>query len=123
MNRRNLFEITIFIFIVSIIITVSFLSDNDKTVEGKDKVKIVKSLVKVGMDIDWASKILRENGFKVGRKYMPTKNKDYYQINIPIIDKISLSSTIAESAGIKFNSRGYVVLEADLNNKITEIKY
>jgi hypothetical protein len=117
-----LLKITIFSFFISVL-AIGCLSDNDKSVEVKDKVEIIKSLVDVGMDIDEASKILRENGFKVGEKYMPTKNKDYYQVNIPVIDKIPVSSTIAESAGIETNTRGYVVLKADLDGKITAIKY
>lgn len=89
--------------------------------------KNVKSLIHVGMDVDKAINILKEKGFRVGEKHMPTKKEDYYLVLIPLFDKdykIPLRSTFAEVTGTesKINDKIYVFIEANLDNMITLIE-
>ncbi len=70
-----------------------------------------------------AGHILKENGFKVGRKHSPTGSEDYFVVHIKLRERIPHSSTIAEILGTKSkNARGYAVLEAGGDNKIFRIQ-
>ncbi len=75
------------------------------------------------MDIDEAAHILKENGFKVGRKHSPTGSEDYFVVHIKLRERIPPSSTIADILGRKGkNGRGYATLEAGGDNKIFRIQ-
>ncbi len=83
----------------------------------------LRNLVRVGMDIDEAACILKENGFKVGRKHSLTGSEDYFVVHIDLQERMPPSSTIAEILGTKSkNGRGYAVLEAGGDNRIFRIQ-
>ena len=91
-----------------------------KTEVDQNYLKLTK-LVNVGMGIDEAADILKKNGFTVGEKHLPTVKKDYYQINVPLAQKMPKSATLAESTGKASDVRIYAIIRADLDNKITSI--
>ena len=51
------------------------ITDNGLNSESQKLFNEINLLVSVGMDIDEATKILKNAGFKVGKKYFPTKKK------------------------------------------------
>ncbi|MCP4113090.1 MAG: LytR C-terminal domain-containing protein [Desulfobacteraceae bacterium] len=111
------------IFFCSFCMSCTGCSNRDK-INADGKFNFLKSLVHVGMDIDKASDILKAQGFKVGAKHTPTKDKDYYVVIVPLREKIPVSATIGETLGIGAYSdnRVYAVLKANLDNKIISIE-
>ncbi len=85
--------------------------------------KHIFSLISVGMNIDEARNELLKHGFKVGEKYFPTNEKNYYQMNIPLISKVPASETfryvINRPPG---NTKAYIIVTADKDGKITKIE-
>ena len=119
--EMKLFHYIFFIFLVSLIFSCSSPSADTRTLSEK-RFKVVQSLISIGMDIDEATSILKKQGFQVGKKYMPTKNKDYYQINILLLDEIPVSATIAETTGTSSSVRTYAIVKAGLDNNIIAIE-
>jgi len=85
--------------------------------------KQILGLISIGMNIDDARGMLLEKGIKVGEKYYPTSEKNYYQMNIPLISEIPVSETIRyatnKSPG---NKKAYIVVFADKGGSITKIE-
>lgn len=84
--------------------------------------KRIKSLVKVGSDIDAAIVMLRKEKYVVGEKYKPTKKGDYYQVNVVLRDKIPVSETAKYVLDVPSKKRSYVVIKASLDGEIISIE-
>jgi len=122
MKKQLKKTINVIVAIILIVLVVLVISEYKMRADIEDKYRNVKSLINVGMDIDEAAKILQENGFRVGEKYSPTKKHDYYQVDIPLTEKVPLSATIQEITGLKIGGRGFVILIGNLDNKIIAIE-
>ncbi|MCP4110883.1 MAG: hypothetical protein GY749_36075 [Desulfobacteraceae bacterium] len=101
----------------------SFYRTEAEKLRIEQKYQRLRNLIRVGMDIDEAADILKENSFKVGKKHSPTGSENYFVVHIKLRERIPPSSTIAEILGTKSkNGRAYAVLEAGGDNKIFRIQ-
>ncbi len=123
MNKKNHLLGGLILFCFFCISCTGCCANNDRIrASVEKKFDSVLSLVHIGMDIDEASMILKKHGFRVGHKYTPTKDKKYYQVLVPLIEKIPACATIAEIRGTSSGLKGYAVLKAGLDNIIISIE-
>ncbi|MCP4110881.1 MAG: hypothetical protein GY749_36065 [Desulfobacteraceae bacterium] len=123
MSKKNHFSGRLVLFCLFCISCTGCCTGNDRIMASVEKkFNSVMSLVHIGMDINEASIILKKHGFRVGRKHTPTKDKTYYQVLVPLIEKIPVCATVAEVRGTSSGLKGYAVLKADLDNRIISIE-
>lgn len=111
----------IIFFALSISLLAACSSNSEEKNAMDAKYKKLNELVAIGMNIDNAANILRENGYTVGQKEYPTAQKDYSQIIVPLSKKIPASATIAETTGKGKGMNIYAIIKADKNDIIFEI--
>lgn len=85
----------------------------------KEKRTHINNLVHIGMDLDKAIRILKDNDYRVGEKHI---RNSYIFIYIPLVDRMPVRSTLTESVGLNSNAGIYVVIKSGLDNKITSIE-
>lgn len=86
------------------------------------KAQEIQRLIPVGMDIDKAIELLRDEGYRVGDKHHPTKAEDYYLALVPLRDHIPTSDTVRYTLGIEGSSKTYVVIKANVDGEITSVE-
>ncbi len=95
----------------------------NETQRATERQKQIIALIAIGMNIDEARDALLKEGLKVSEKHFPTKNKDYCQIMIPLISKISASETARYVTGSEpGKTKAYVIVTAKPDGTITEIE-
>ena len=83
----------------------------------------ILGLIAIGMNIDKARNKLIEKGFKVGQKYYPTKEKSYYQMDIPLVSQLPASETFRYATNMKSGDKKiHIVVFADTKGYITKIE-
>jgi hypothetical protein len=82
---------------------------------------LMNSLVRPGMDIDVAANVLRANGFSVGQKYCPTQNRDYYWVDVRLVNRASRIADLLNTAGIRVRYYRYGCLESGLDGVVRRV--
>jgi hypothetical protein len=89
----------------------------------KKRVARVHELVDVGMKIDVAIDVLRDEGFDVGDKYQPAKGANYYIVVVGVRESTPPDETLRYTLGVEPSDRKYsVILKADQDGTITSVE-
>ena len=122
--KPRLYLWTLPLVLIIVVVCFALVSRANLKAAVSKKVEKIKEHVSVGMDIDEAVRALKAQGVRVGEKYQPSIDKDYWQVEVPVLDKIPLSDTVRYVTGLPPDNtlKAYVVIIANNDGVITSVE-
>ena len=89
--------------------------------QAREREQRIRELVTIGAQVDEAIRILKDEGFRVGDKYHPTKARDYWQVEVPIREGFSATDSVRYTVGMGGGRKKFVVIRADTEGNVTSV--